>query len=81
MIYGIGTSSPLIWRSDTMQTLALYLAIGVHPLLLVYRYISMITTKPIVVIWRLFQEVFCTFIFLTNTKLLHVDIYCYSSVQ
>ena len=82
--------------TDTLQTLALDLAVGVYPLLLMlltYVLIRLYDSnfKPIVVIWRPFRavfglfegkvksgtsliDVFCTFFFLTNTKLLSASI-------
>ena len=82
--------------TNTLQTLALDLAVGVYPLLLMLLTYVLIhlydrNFKPIVVIWRPFQavfvffqgkveirtsliDVFCTFFFLTNTKLMSASI-------
>ena len=82
--------------TDTLQTLALDLAVGVYPLLLMLLTYILIhlydcNFKLIVVIWRPFQaifgffqgkietrtsliDVFCTFFFLTNVKLLSASI-------
>ena len=82
--------------TDTLQTLALDLAIGAYPpllMLLTYVLIRLYDSnfKPIVVIWKPFQavfglfegkvktgtsliDVFCTFFFLTNIKLLSASI-------
>ena len=101
MIYGIWNLDffrsfdlGICLRTDTLQTLALDLAVGVYPLLLMLLTYALIRLydsnfKPIVVIWRIvgfFQgklkikagtsliDVFCTFFFLTNIKLLSASI-------
>ena len=103
MIYGIWNLDffrsfdlGICLRTDPLQTLALDLAIGVYPLLLMLlTYVSIYlydcNFNPIVVIWRPFRavfnffqakieirtsliDVFCTFFFLTNIKLLSASI-------
>ena len=102
MIYGIwnldffrSLDLGICLGTDTLQTLALDLAVGVYPLLLMlltYVLIRLYDSnfKPIVVIWRTvfgfcqgklkikagtsLIDVFCTFFFLTNIKLLSASI-------
>ena len=84
--------------TDTMQTLALDIAVGVYPLLLMFLTYILIQLhdrnfKPVLLIWKPFQtllrcfqgnvqirtrttliDAFCTFFFLSNTKLMSASI-------
>ena len=86
MIYGIWNLDffrsfdlGICLRTDTLQTLALDLAVGVYPLLLMlltYVLIHLYDCKPIVVIWRPFQAVFVFFQGKVEVRTSLIDVFC-----